>query len=188
MIRAAVAAVAIAMGASLAAPSPTLADTACGGSGGTRVQTFSCGPGELVTTLVAYGSSYVNQILVKCSRIEGELNDAHSVQGKESGRLGGKPASANSAFALCPDGTAVWSIDSKCGAYADRLTSVACGQVKTVDGSRTLTRAVNLRYLNVGGSGGQRTGLTCGTGKGIYKVTVRSGDWIDRIEIACRAP
>lgn len=167
---------------------PAAAATACGGSGGSKVQTFTCGPGELVTSLVAYGGSYVNQVIVQCSRIQGELADATSSLGKKSATLGGKPATGSSAFALCPDGTAVWNIDSYCGIYVDRLVSITCGQVKSTDGVRTLTRAVNLRYLNVGGPDGQRKNLTCPTGKGIYKVTVRSGDWIDRIDIACRAP
>jgi hypothetical protein len=184
------AAVTVALALSLIAPAPAFAASSCGGTGGTRTQTFTCGPGELVTALVAEGGAYVNRITVKCSRITGELQDARSSQGKESGKLGGKPpgSSISSGFALCPDGTAAWSIDPKCGWYVDRLVSITCGQVKADAGRRVLTRAVNLRYLNVGGNGGDRTGLTCGADKGIYKVTVRSGDWIDRIEIACRAP
>jgi hypothetical protein len=186
----ALAAFSLALVMNLVATAPAIAASACGGTGGTRTQTFTCGPGEFVTALVAEGGAYVNQIVVKCSRITGELQDAHSSQGKESGRLGGKPpgSSISSGFALCPDGTAAWSIDSKCGWYVDRLVSITCGQVKIDAGRRVLTRAVNLRYLNVGGNGGDRTSLSCGADKGIYKVTVRSGEWMDRIEIACRAP
>lgn len=181
-------AAATALCAIFAGASSAAAATACGGSGGAKVQTFTCGPGELVNSLVAYGGSYVNQIVVQCSRIQGELSNATSSLGKKSGTLGGKPATGSSALATCPNGTAVWNIDSHCGVYADRLVSITCGQVEGTGSSRTLTRAANLRYLNVGGTGGQRTGLTCGAGKGIYKVTVRSGDWIDRIQIACRTP
>jgi hypothetical protein len=172
----------------MAVSTPVAAATSCGGSGGTRTQTFTCGPGEFMTALTAYGGSYVNQIVVQCSRIVGELADAYPVQGKESARIGGKPASGNSGFARCPAGTAAWHIDSMCGLYADRLVSITCGQLEGSGSSRVVTRAANLSYLNVGGSGGRRVSLSCPAGQGIYKLTVRSGDWIDRIQIACREP
>jgi hypothetical protein len=179
-----------AMAACVSLPAPASAATSCGGSGGVRTQTFVCGSGELVTGLVAQGDAFLHQLSVQCSRIEGQKIGVHSVLGKQSGKMGVKGAGAQTgkALALCPEGMAVWSVDSYCGLFVDRLVSINCSRIDGSGGGRVFTHSNDLRFLNVGGDGGRRVGLTCGAGKWISQVTVRSDERIDRIQIACREP
>ena len=147
----------------------------CGGKGGTRSQTFTCGTGEFVTKVVAGGGAFLSWINFQCSSLE---NGQAAYTGQSSGTLGGNTSSSNAGESTCPKNSALVGFDAYCGLFVDRLDSLYCRLPRW---SWDFTQA-----LNVGGSTGNRRTMECPEGSAVHKVRVRSGNWIDRLEIYCR--
>jgi hypothetical protein len=157
----------------------------CGGDGGTRTQTFTCATGELLTRVAVDAGMYPARLSFGCGKIGG----SDPTDGKSSGFLGGpKPSyssSNTSGSGTCIAGEFVRSLETKCGWYVDRVTEIICGAIG-FDGG--IVQDMSRQSINVGGTGGTRTSLQCPKGKAIYKVRVKSGQWIDSIEVFCRHP
>lgn len=169
-----------ALSASTAAAAPK-----CGGTGGTRTQTFTCGSGELLNHVKVVAATYAHRIALGCSKV----GSSDPKDGKDSGFLGGKDphySNHHSGTATCLTGQYAWSLETRRGWFVDKVLEIRCGPISLVGGG--ILQGMERQSINAGGSGGELCPLQCPDDQGIYKVRVKSGDWIDSIEVFCRAP
>lgn len=157
----------------------------CGGSGGTRTQTFTCGSGELLNRVKVVAGRYANRIVLGCAKAGG----SSPTDGRSSGFLGGPAPSYSrdnrTGTATCPNGEFVWSLETQCGWYVDNVIEIRCGPINAFG---DIVQGMSNQSINAGGSGGMPASLQCQDNQAIYKVRVKSGDWIDSIEVFCRNP
>jgi hypothetical protein len=174
--------VAILIAASVLLAGSAVAGPKCGGTGGTRTQTFTCGAGELLDHVKVIAGQYANRIAFGCAKVGGG-------DGKSSGFLGGPDPRYNrdnrTGTATCQTGQFVWSLETQCGWYVDNVVEIRCGPISLLGG---ISQGMASQSINAGGSGGMPKSLQCPDKQAIYKVRVKSGDWIDSIEVFCRNP
>lgn len=77
---------------------------------------------------------------------------------------------------------AVTSIIVRSGAFVDKIDYARCRD-RDDGGWRPDKGTFSLK---IGGSGGGECFVTCPFGEALYKVTVKSGGWIDSISGQCR--
>jgi hypothetical protein len=100
--------------------------------------------------------------------------------------MGGKKPGMgyNDGTGTCQGGQAVWSLETRCGWYVDKVSDLRCGGVT----AERVFHGNARQSINAGGGTGTRTSLQCPNDQAIYKVVVKSGDWLDSIEVFCRKP
>jgi hypothetical protein len=175
----------VAAAAALTAAGAAEAGPKCGGGGGTRTQTFTCGSGELLNHVKVVAGAYANRMALGCSKV----GSSDPKDGKDSGFLGG-PAPGYSrdnrtGSATCLTGQYAWSVETRHGWFIDAVVEIRCGPIRLLGG---VSHGMDRQSINAGGSSGMHCSLQCPDDQAIYKVRVKSGDWIDSIEVFCRDP
>ena len=146
---------------------------------------ITCGPNEFITSITAYGSSYVDGVEVTCRKIGRVPNILSQDEGNDATGELGNPDHIT-ATATCSPGRAVTRMVAHCGLYVDSIRTVQCSPYNLT--TNAFGRPGNAQTLNVGGAGGRRKILRCPEGEALYRITGKNDHWIDSMFIHCKKP
>jgi hypothetical protein len=154
----------------------------CGGSGGNKTVTLTCPPGQYVIGMSARGHSYVDMVGIRCAPFLSNGKHGAPSPWKTGGPGGGTVADDTT----CRNAAAVTTVHLFTGAWVDNLVSVRC-RSRVLGGGFSETQGNDEEQtINVGGNGGHGCSLICPSGEALFKVTLRSGSWIDSLRGECR--
>lgn len=151
-----------------------------GGSGGTRLFNFDCGPSGVMIGLVAKWGAWLDQLGIMCRRVgsDGTLGSVFTI-----GPTGGS-GGTTSVTKRCSDGEVIRGFGSYTGSYVNQLF-FTCQKwnpsKKQREGNSTI------HSVGKWGYGVSENSFGCqGNNYVVKKIYGKSGIYIDRVQIICR--
>lgn len=154
-----------------------------GGSGGDRAETLACPHGSYIVGFTFRGGSYVDGIQLKCARrlspnTVGPIFDGPSAFSHPNMNLWwGVEQRTKTVF--CPTHHVFAGIKTQAGDFVDRINAIRC--------VRLGSSALAYPSVGLGGTGGTVSRPYCNGADYANQIDVRTGMWVDRLSLVCRA-